>query len=235
MAHFCILTCEHAGNEIPEEYRQLFEGKEEVLYTHKALDFGALRLAKHLASELKLPLHYTTTSRLLVEANRSVDNEELFSEHAQNLTEKEKLDVLETYYFPHRNEVEGQIGLAIAAGKRVVHLAMHTFTPAMEGEVRKADIGILFDPKRPPEKEIAADLKNALLGQNPERQVIFNSPYPGSADGFPAYLRKIFGKEEYCGFEIEVNQKFFLDGEPAVWEKLTAEVTAAIKNTIFTR
>ena len=69
-----LLTCEHAGNEVPKKYASLFKGHEEELYTHKAIDFGALRLARHLARETKWPLYYTTTSRLLVEANRSLDS-----------------------------------------------------------------------------------------------------------------------------------------------------------------
>jgi predicted N-formylglutamate amidohydrolase len=235
MAITYILTCEHAGNDIPAEYRHLFEGKEETLYTHKAMDFGALRLAKHLASELKLPLFYTTTSRLLVESNRSLDSEELFSKYSQDLPENAKQEVLESYYFPHRNEVESKIAAAIREGKQVIHLAIHTFTPALDGEIRPAEIGILFDPKRPAEKELALNLKEALLEQNPERKVLFNSPYPGTADGFPTYLRKIFDKEVYAGFEMEVNQKFFLNGEPEVWENLQKEIAGALKKVIFTK
>lgn len=232
MATTFILTCEHAGIQIPKEYAKHFKGKDEELFSHKGMDFGALRLAKKLESELKLPLYFSSFSRLLVEANRSLDNEELFSEHVKKIPEKEKKQILETYYFPHRNEVESKIATEIAKGKKVIHFAIHTFTPAMDGEVRKAEIGILFDPKRPLEKTYANNLKELLSTINPQLKVIYNSPYPGTNDGFPTYLRKVFDKEMYAGFEIEVNQKFFLNGDPDVWESLVTEITEAFKKLV---
>ena len=229
MSKIFILTCEHAGNEIPAEYEHLFHGKEEVLYTHKAIDFGALRLAKHLAAETELPLYYSSVSRLLVEANRSLDNEELFSEYSQVLTEQEKQILLGRHYYPHRRKVESKIEKETEAGHQVYHLAIHTFTPALDGEVREADIGILIDPERLPEKDFAQQLRDKLLEQNPDRQVLFNSPYPGTDDGLPTYLRTRFGTAHYAGFELEINQKFFLNGKTEVWQKLVDEITAALK------
>ena len=227
-----ILTCEHAGNEIPAEYEHLFQGKEEVLYTHKAIDLGALRLAEHLAAELGLPLCYTPIPRLLVEANRSLDNKELFSEYSQALTAQEKQILLGRHYFPHRKQVESKIEKETAAGNQVYHLAIHTFTPVLDGEVREADIGILFDPEREPEKNFAQQLKEKLTAQNPERKVLFNSPYPGIDDGLPTYLRTRFDTAHYAGFELEINQKFFLNGQPEVWQKLVDELTKSLKNLV---
>ena len=224
-----LLSCEHAGNEIPAAYTHLFKGQEDTLLTHKAIDFGALWLAKKVASELGLPLHYTRISRLLVETNRSVGNEALFSEFSQKLTEAEKKQVLEQYYYPHRNAVEEEIAAAVSAGKRVVHLALHTFTPVLDSEIRKAEIGILFDPKRPLEKAFAQKLRTNLLTQNPQRKVQYNAPYPGTDDGFPTYLRQLFDKEHYAGFELEINQKFFLTEEPEAWEQLVGELVRGLK------
>lgn len=224
-----LLTCEHAGNKIPAAYSHLFEGKEDALFTHKAIDFGALHLARTLAAALKWPLITTSVSRLLVEANRSLDNPELFSEFSHPLPAPEKETLLDTCYFPHRNEVERQVGLALAAGREVVHLAIHTFTPVLEGEVRPADIGILFDPGRPGEKKLAARLKKALQKENPAWHVLYNSPYPGTDDGLPTHLRKLFGPENYAGFELEVNQKFFLSSEPARWAETLTGVSAAFR------
>ncbi|MBC5773100.1 N-formylglutamate amidohydrolase [Pontibacter sp. KCTC 32443] len=227
-----ILSCEHAGNEVPSSYEHLFKGKEEVLYTHKAIDFGALQLAEHLAAELELALYYPSTTRLLVEANRSLENEELFSKYTKSLPSEEKKHILDSYYFPHRQQIEEAVGKEIAVGNRVVHVAVHSFTPAMDGEVRKADIGILFDPERTTEKKLAKKLKTELLYQNHNLKVLYNSPYPGTTDGLPAHLRKIFPDEFYSGFELEVNQRFYLSGNTEVWEKLKNVVSTAFKKAI---
>ncbi|GEO07038.1 hypothetical protein AAE02nite_47020 [Adhaeribacter aerolatus] len=234
MAATFILTCEHAGNIIPPAYAHLFKAQEELLYSHQAIDFGALRLAKHLAAATNLPLYYTTISRLLVEANRSLDNEELFSAFTKDLPEKEKQQVLNNYYFPHREQVTQKITEVVKAGNQVYHLAVHTFTPVKDKEVREAEIGILFDPARLLEVHFANLLQKELLAQNPNRKVLYNSPYPGIADGLPTYLRKQFSPHHYVGFELEVNQKFFLNGEPEVWHTLATDITSAIKRTIET-
>ncbi|WP_192820402.1 N-formylglutamate amidohydrolase [Rufibacter sp. LB8] len=222
-----ILTCEHAGNQVPAAYQELFEGHEEVLYSHQGMDFGALRLAKRLASDTELPLYYTLTTRLLVEPNRSLDNDDLFSDYSKKLPEKEKQQVLVHYYQPHRDQVEKYAQELISEGKNVLHLAVHTFTPVKDGEVRNVDIGILFDPNQPLEVAFARAFKQQLREINPERLVKDNEPYAGVDDGFPTYLRKQFSKTQYGGIELEVNQKFFLDGDPDVWENLQQEITRA--------
>jgi len=98
--------------------------------------------------------------------------------------------------------------------------------------VRQADIGILYDPERALEDAFAHQLQEQLAAQHPARVVVFNSPYPGTADGFPTYLRKKFSAESYAGFELEVNQKFFLNGEPHVWQQVVSEITAALQAVI---
>ncbi|QHL85982.1 N-formylglutamate amidohydrolase [Nibribacter ruber] len=228
----CLLTCEHAGNEVPPETAHIFKGKEEVLYTHKAIDLGAHVLARHLERALHLPLYVTTVTRLLVEANRSLDSDELFSKFSKKLSEAEKHQVLEAHYHPHRNQVLNRIEEEIAKGNRVLHLAVHTFTPALDGDVRKADIGLLFDPAKPLEKKIAGQFKTALEKQNPQRHILYNDPYPGTADGFPTYLRSKLEKDQYAGFELEVNQKFFLSGDPDAWETVKQEIGEALKTVL---
>ncbi len=235
MAYRFILTCEHAGNIVPAEYEHLFKGHEEVLYSHKGIDFGALRLAKHLAAATDLPLFFTTISRLLIDANRSLDKDDLFSEYSKKLTAKERKILVGKHYFPHRKKVEKRITKLVAAGNKVIHLALHTFTPVLDGEVRQADIGILFDPERALETTFASRLKAALQTQQQDREVLYNSPYPGTADGLPAYLREKFGDDDYAGFELEINQKFFLNGEPDIWKKLVTDVTAALQAVLTGR
>lgn len=229
MATTYLLTCEHAGNNLPPAYASLFNGDEEVLYSHKAMDFGALRLAEHLAEALQWPLFSHSVSRLLVEANRSLGSEELFSAYSQRLSGPEKEKVLANFYFPHRNRVEAKVATEVAAGRRVCHFAIHTFTPALEGEVRKTELGILFDPARAQEKTLAKELKAALSAQDQHLAVAYNKPYPGKEDGLPTYLRQQFGAEQYAGFELEINQKFFLNGDQKIWEQTMATLTAALQ------
>lgn len=201
-----ILTCEHAGNGVPKEYRHLFTGARKILDSHRGYDPGALDLFKELR-KIAFFDKFHTVSRLLVEPNRSLHHPQLFSEFSRDLTEPEKAKLLEKFYFPYRDSVEEEIRETISGEEEVLHLSVHTFTPVLAGQVRNADIGLLYDPKRAGEKEFCTAFKKAIGDQDPDLQVRFNYPYRGTADGFTTFLRIKF-RQNYCGIEIEVNQKF---------------------------
>ncbi|MBY0441989.1 MAG: hypothetical protein K2Q25_07615 [Mycobacteriaceae bacterium] len=52
-----IITCEHSGKRIPAPYRQLFNGQQALLNSHRGYDLGALIKAKTLASDVGLLYH----------------------------------------------------------------------------------------------------------------------------------------------------------------------------------
>ncbi|QXP71009.1 N-formylglutamate amidohydrolase [Polaribacter sp. R2A056_3_33] len=200
-----VITCEHGGNEIPEKFQILFNNKE-ILNTHKGFDLGALDVfnaLKHLA----IYTNYSTTSRLLIELNRSLWHKNLFSEYTKHLSNLEKKDLIKTYYNSYRNNVENEIETLITNQNTVVHLSIHSFTPILNDRIRNCDIGLLYDSSNQQEKKTALQLKEALHTINPNWHLRFNYPYLGKADGFTTHLRKRF-KENYIGIEIELNQKF---------------------------
>ncbi|WP_423818921.1 N-formylglutamate amidohydrolase [Salinimicrobium sp. TIG7-5_MAKvit] len=201
-----VLTCEHAGNEIPQEYEQLFSEAQEVLETHRGYDPGALDLFQELSPLAVFRQEYMI-SRLLVEPNRSLGHPQLFSEFTAQLQEAQKEQILEDFYIPYRTYIESRIGDLISAGKEIVHISVHTFTPELNGEVRNADIGLLFDSARKSEVKFCERFEESLLQQNENLRVRFNYPYLGIDDGFTTYLRQKF-PQQYLGIELEVNQKF---------------------------
>ena len=207
-----LITCEHGGNRIPPRYRPLFAGFEALLHTHRGYDPGALGLARELAEALAAPLFFSTTSRLLIDLNRSIGHPNLYSEATRSAPVAVRREILERHYLPYRDEVEAHIAAAIARGSRVIHLASHSFTPVLEGEVRNADIGLLYDPARPGEVELCRRWQARLQAQARELKVRRNYPYTGRSDGFTAYLRRRFPAGVYVGIELEINQKHVLHG-----------------------
>lgn len=205
---FVILTCEHGGNEIPQAYREVFHGQEAVLQTHRGWDIGALSLAKLLSVSLEVPLYYATTSRLLVELNRSLHHPNLFSKFTQSLPMSEKLHILKQFYHPYRTNVEAVIQNHLREKGKVIHISVHSFTPVWDGQARNADIGLLYDPTTA-EKGFCYAWKKAILALS-HMKVRLNYPYKGTADGFTTYLRKQLPKG-YMGVELEVNQKLLLN------------------------
>lgn len=202
-----LITCEHAGNFVPANYRYLFLGNEAVLDTHRGIDIGAGALAENLADSLKLPLYVNVVSRLLIDSNRSKFNPELYSEFSKTLDPVVKKFLMKKYYTAYRQQVYEWIKERARKTDSVVHLSIHTFTPVLKGEVRSADIGILYDEKREPEAKIARQLVSELGIFAPQFVTKHNYPYLGTADGFTTYLRKEFRPQNYSGIEIEVNNK----------------------------
>jgi predicted N-formylglutamate amidohydrolase len=200
-----IVSCEHAGQRVPEKYRLLFSGAEQVLNSHRGWDPGARELAISLAGALKAPFFFCDTSRLIIEPNRSLGHPQLYSEFTQSLSEGEKQEMLEEIYWPYRKAVEKAIDLA---DKPVIHLSIHTFTPVLNGVTRNVDVGLLFDPSRKLESEWCTELQMRLSVKLNPLNIKFNEPYQGIDDGFTTFLRTKNSDQNYAGIEIEVNQKF---------------------------
>ena len=201
-----VLSCEHGGNRIPARYRYLFEGRSRVLQSHRGWDPGALALARTIARATGAPLVATTTSRLLVECNRSVDHPRLFSEFTRDLDEDEKLRILADYYHPHRESVQRAVRNALRASRRVLHIGVHTFTPVFNEKRRTTDVGVLYDPRRALENGVACALVGALQAAAPGLHVHRNLPYRGWTDGLTTTLRHAFPASRYAGIELEVSQ-----------------------------
>lgn len=223
-----VVTCEHGGNHVPEEYAELFLPYAAVLKTHRGHDIGALELAKDISSAVDAPLYFSTTTRLLVDLNRSLRHPSLFSEVTRKLGAIERQRILDVHYRPYRNDVEAAI-TELAHSSRILHLSIHTFTPVLNGNVRKADVGLLYDPSRRGEREFCDAGVVALSTRDPSLVVRRNYPYRGTADGFVTYLRRKLPAQRYAGIELEVNQKFPIAGGSR-WRKVRLILAASLRN-----
>lgn len=208
-----VVSCEHGGNRIPARWRPLFARANGLLSTHRGLDRGAARLARVIARRFGAGLHVASVSRLVVDLNRSLHHRDLFSRYTRPLPLSDRRRILARHYAPYRDGVEREIARHLAAGERVFHLSVHSFTPVLRGAVRRTDFGLLYDPARPGEAALA-DRWIAILRQSPLRRVVRrNHPYRGTADGFMVHLRKRFPAARYSGIELEVSQKHVGPGE----------------------
>ncbi|SFD40494.1 N-formylglutamate amidohydrolase [Algibacter pectinivorans] len=224
-----ILTCEHGGCFIPENFQKYFENAQDELNTHRGYDLGALYLFTALQ-----PLAYfsksSKVSRLLIELNRSLHHAKLFSEFSKNLTKLEKDNVIEHYYSLYRHDVESQIKKLIDANEQVLHISVHSFTPVLNSTERRCDIGLLFDSRIKKEKAYCTLLKKEINRFYPTFNVRYNYPYLGKADGFTTYLRKQF-PENYVGIELELNQKFANNNKVSF--NIKQALYNAIESTIY--
>ncbi|NOG45642.1 MAG: N-formylglutamate amidohydrolase [Calditrichaeota bacterium] len=202
-----LFTSEHGGNQIPEKYKHLFKGHENVLKTHRGYDLGIWSMAEAFSNGLQARLFKINISRLLVDVNRSLWRRTLFSEMTKPLSKSEKKNILDSYYYPHREKISTFLNDQISSGQKVLHIATHSFTPVMNGVERNADIGFLYNPERSNEKLISKEWKKTL-NMCSDLRVRFNYPYRGKPDGLTAHFRKKYSNGSYLGVELEVNQKF---------------------------
>ena len=226
-----LITCEHGGNRVPAQYERLFRCHKKALASHRGFDPGALAVARDFSTAFDAELVYSTTSRLLVELNRSPRHPQLFSEASGTLSADERERVLVEYYRPYRERVEALVRESCENGQRIVHVSCHSFTPILDGVLRRADIGLLFDPKRDTETNFCLNWQRQLRTLAPQLIVRRNYPYRGYGDGLTTYLRKRFSDSVYCGIELEVNQKYPLGAQPA-WRKLRRVLLSSLKSCL---
>lgn len=226
-----IVSCEHGGKDVPGRYRRFFEGHDALLQSHRGYDRGALELAREVSDALGAPLIASTVTRLLVDLNRSAASPGLFPELMRNAPREVRAEILDSHYHPYRETLEQQVDAWIGEGKRVFHLSSHSFTPVFDGQVRNADIGILYDPRRPREVALADRWLAALHAEAPQHRLRRNYPYTGRADGFCAALRRRLRGDDYIGLELEVNQRHAEAGGPA-WTALRRAIATSLRRAL---
>jgi predicted N-formylglutamate amidohydrolase len=226
-----LITAEHAGHRVPARYAALFAGRERMLESHRGHDHGSRALARTLARRLGAPLCEHTITRLLVEVNRKLDHPALFSSISARLPENERERVLRQYHVPHRSRVEGAVAEGVAGGRRIVHVAVHTFAPRLRGRTRRVGVGLLYDPSRREEAAFCARWKASLRRLAPRLIVRRNQPYQGRTDGLTTTLRRRFAGGDYLGIELEVNQRFSR-GDPARWRRLRETLAASLEDAM---
>ena len=207
-----LITCEHGGNRIPALCRSLFRGQRKLLESHRGYDPGALVMARTLAGAFAARLISSTVSRLVIDLNRSIGHPQLWSAATRGAPRELRTTIIERYYGPYREEVARRIRRSTARGRRVVHVSSHSFTPVLNGELRHADVGLLYDPRRPEEAALCARWKAALGAIAPALRVRRNYPYAGKGDGLTSALRLAFASRDYVGIELEINQQIALAG-----------------------
>jgi predicted N-formylglutamate amidohydrolase len=134
---------------------------------------------------------------------------------------------VQRYYLPYRAEAHRYVSEAVAGGIGVVHISSHSFTPKLQGKVRNADIGLLYDPARKGELQFCELWKKSLAMCAPELKVRRNYPYAGKGDGLTRNFRGQFSPSEYIGIELEINQRHVFRAGPT-WTALRKAVVESL-------
>lgn len=228
-----VISCEHASNRLPARYGSLGLGGR-VLESHIAWDRGARPIARHCAARLGCPYHEGRYSRLLIDLNRSPRHPKLIPKVAfgvkvpgnAKITDDERRARIVEHYQPYRQRLLDDLRRVTRESGACLHISIHTFAPRLGRSVRRADIGVLYDPARRSEKELARALAAALRARGLATRC--NYPYRGTSDGVTAFCRRLLAADRYLGIELEVNQRLLRRSGRRGTADLVAAALAAV-------
>jgi len=176
-----LIVCDHASARIPASLGTLGLPPAS-LADHIALDIGAAAMTRALSEQLGLPAVLTSYSRLVVDCNRRLDDPTAFPASSDGVAIPGNVDLddghraarSESLYWPYHHQVRDQLTALESLGSAPALIAVHSFTPVMDGLARPWDIGILWDK----DPRIPVALMDRLRARG-DIQVGDNQPYSG--------------------------------------------------------
>jgi predicted N-formylglutamate amidohydrolase/predicted GIY-YIG superfamily endonuclease len=175
-----LIIADHASNRIPPEIDDLGVSADDM-ERHIAWDIGTALLAMRLQSLLKCPSIIAEWSRLLIDLNRDPKHPGLVPEISDGTTipfnvamsAAEKMQRMQAYFAPYHQS----ISQTVDSLENPFLIALHSFTPDMNGTRRPWEIGFLWNKDQRWGLAAAA----AMARQHPQRVVGLNQPYSGIA------------------------------------------------------
>ncbi|MDH5621454.1 MAG: N-formylglutamate amidohydrolase [Gammaproteobacteria bacterium] len=177
-----LLVCDHASCRFPKSLGDM--GLDPFARRcHLAVDIGAGPLTESLAASLGVTAVLAQYSRLIVDCNRELMDPSAFLEYGdgivvpgnRNLHQNDKDLRARMIYYPYHDAVDRQVRRLQDLGSPPAFIAIHSFTPVMNGEPRLWEFGVLWDTDQRLRDIFLNDLREAgyLVGDN--------EPYSGKA------------------------------------------------------
>ncbi|WP_422371723.1 N-formylglutamate amidohydrolase [Hoeflea sp.] len=200
-----VLVCEHASNRIPRSLGNL--GLDEAAReSHIAWDIGAASVAEILSETLDAVLVSQRFSRLVYDCNRPPEAPGAYPEKSEiftvpgnaGLSGADRARRANALYHPFHDAIDHVLDERIAAGREVVLVTVHSFTPVYFGARRDGELGILHDADRrladamleaAREADLAGVSRNYPYG--PEDGVTHTLMRHGLARGIPNVMLEI--------------------------------------------
>src|SRR5690606_31159317 len=150
-----LLVCDHASRVFPRALGDL--GLDPLARRcHLALDIGAGALTAKLSGSLGATAVLAGYSRLVVDCNRDLLDPGAFLEFGdgivipgnRNLDAAHKEARAEAIYWPYHHAIDAEIKRLSGVSRAPAVIAIHSFTPVLDGISRPWEIGVLWDADR---------------------------------------------------------------------------------------
>jgi len=200
-----VLVCDHASNHLPSRYGSLGLTAEN-LRKHFAWDPGALSVSRHLSKLLDAPLVYGCVSRLVLDVNRHPSDVDSIVEAADGVlvpgnvyipADERQRGVAEVYA-PYHAAIEDLLTKRAEQGRPSTLIAIHTYTPSLQGVVRPWHCGVIFASDSRIGEALVKGLRSEAglaVGVNqpyaPSDRVYHTMSRHGEANGRPAAMIEV--------------------------------------------
>jgi predicted N-formylglutamate amidohydrolase len=225
-----VLICDHASNAVPRALRCLGVADCELL-RHIGWDIGAAAVTRGLSGRLAAPALLAGYSRLVIDLNRQPgdptsmpvvsDGTEIPAN--RDLSEEQVQARLQELFWPYHHAITEAIGRQWRlSGLPPALIAVHSFTPEMNGRRRPWHVGILWnhDPR------LAVPLIQRLRARG-DLEVGDNEPYSGRSLAYTTERHAAAAGLPHVG--IEIRQDLIGDvAGVARWVEILAEALAPI-------
>ena len=232
-----ILICDHASNFLPPQYKNL--GLQiEQLNRHIGWDIGAAEITRVVSHTINAPAILCGTSRLLIDTNRSPDDNYCIPEISdntiipgnKNVTKSARIKRIKQYFWTYHNA----ISLVIKNHKKKyshpenlpIIFSVHTFTPNLSSQKtgeRRWHVGILWNRDQRVAQPLIELLKNHpdnfIVGDNQPysgKEYFYSLDYHGGNTGLP-----------HCAIEIRQDLVETADGA-IYWAKIISKLLKEI-------
>lgn len=195
-----LIACDHAANLIPDSLFGLGVDAK-YLQQHIAHDIGSKQVALLLAKLLDAPLLLAKYSRLVVDLNRHLNDPSLIPECSDgvaipgnlNLSTEMRTHRISHYFQPYHQQYQHMAKAQIAKHSRPIILALHSFTPSMNGVARPWEMGVLWN-----QDEVLATQLMKNLAEVTDFNIGDNQPYHAAEP--LGYAQSIYSNA--CGVEL---------------------------------
>ena len=206
-----VLSCEHASASLPREYHGLGVSRHER-YDHIGWDIGARGVQREIAKRLGAPAVASRWSRLLIDCNRDLHDDTLIVHTSDGVripgnvrvSRAERARRIALAHTPYHTAMDRMVARAKRAhpDAAVQLLALHSFTPVMNGEDRPWQVGILWRG----DQRLSAPVLAALRARG-DLVVGDNQPYSGIRDfGFTVQFHAQRPRLPHVMIEVRQNE-----------------------------
>jgi len=177
-----LLVADHASNAMPGILGSLGLD-DEALEQHIAYDIGSKKLVHHLSQHLDAPALLAGYSRLVIDLNRSIEDQSSIPEVSDNMVIQGNLNIsrehrsqrIHSFYTPYRVAIDGLLRDFKQQDIVPAFISIHSFTPEMAGFSRPWHAGVLWDK----DPRIPVPLMKNLRAHPGNFHIGDNQPYSG--------------------------------------------------------